>query len=90
MAKQSAAELAQAKPGFGGKLKRVFTNMGKSLKRVFFDTIAELKKVTWPTRENLINYTLIVLLFMAVLAVVVFALDTGASMLVNMLTRLRV
>jgi len=89
MAKQTATDGVKAKPSFGEKVKRVFVNMGKNLKRLFMDTIAELRKVTWPTRENLVNYTLIVLLFMAVLAVVVFALDTGASMLVNMLTKLR-
>lgn len=46
------------------------------------DVVAELKRVTWPTKKELINYTLAVLAFVAVSAVVIYALDLvfGAGM----------
>lgn len=45
----------------------------------------ELKKVTWPSRTDLINYTLIVLAFMTFMGVVIGLLDAGASSLIAML-----
>ncbi|NLB38670.1 MAG: preprotein translocase subunit SecE [Clostridiales bacterium] len=45
----------------------------------------ELKKVTWPSRADLINYTLIVLAFMIFMGVVIGLLDAGASGLIAML-----
>ena len=45
----------------------------------------ELKKVTWPTKEKLITYSVIVLLFMLFMGVVIGLLDMGASALVRLL-----
>jgi len=42
-----------------------------------------LKKVTWPTRKDLVSYTTIVLIFMVIMAVIVGALDWGASGLIR-------
>ncbi|OFI37443.1 preprotein translocase subunit SecE [Arthrobacter sp. SW1] len=39
--------------------------------------IGELKKVVAPTRKELINYTLVVLVFVAVMMVIVSLLDIG-------------
>ncbi|HIS00691.1 MAG TPA: preprotein translocase subunit SecE [Candidatus Excrementavichristensenella intestinipullorum] len=44
---------------------------------------SELKKVTWPTRKEMINYTLVVLAFMLVMGVVIGLLDGGAAWLVS-------
>jgi len=44
--------------------------------------IAELKKVVWPTREQLVTYTTVVILFVTVLALVVSAFDFGFTRLV--------
>jgi preprotein translocase subunit SecE len=44
----------------------------------------ELKKVTWPTREKLTNYSVIVMLFMLFMMVVIGLLDTGATSLVTL------
>lgn len=41
------------------------------LKEVF----AELKKVSWPTRKDLISYTLAVIVFVLLFSVVIGALD---------------
>ncbi|MEI6405231.1 MAG: preprotein translocase subunit SecE [Actinomycetes bacterium] len=44
--------------------------------------LAELKKVVWPTREQLVTYTAVVIVFVTVLALVVSALDLGFTKLV--------
>ena len=42
---------------------------------IFKDTRAELKKVVWPTRKQIVNNTLWVILLVAVVAVVVLGID---------------
>jgi preprotein translocase subunit SecE len=44
--------------------------------------LAELKKVVWPTREQLGTYTLVVIVFVTILALLVSALDLGFTRLV--------
>jgi preprotein translocase subunit SecE len=39
------------------------------------DVIQELKKVVWPTQRQLINYTIIVLVFVVIVALIIAALD---------------
>ena len=39
--------------------------------------IAELKKVVWPTRDQLVTYTIVVIVFVTVLALVVATMDLG-------------
>jgi preprotein translocase subunit SecE len=46
-------------------------NMGKFLKNVR----AELKKVNWPSRKDLVNYTMVVLLFSTLAAVGIWLAD---------------
>ena len=53
----------------------IFKRIGKFVK----DVISELKKVTWPSRKNLISYTVAVLVFVAIMMVVVYAIDSGAA-----------
>ena len=49
------------------------------------DMRGELKKVTWPSKKDLINYTLLVLAFIVFMGVVIGLLDLGASELVKAL-----
>ena len=37
--------------------------------------VAELRKVIWPTRRELVTYTVVVIVFVAVMAAIVAALD---------------
>ncbi len=71
---------SQKKPSF-------FSKVGAWLNRVFIlsfkNMIAELKKVTWPSRKDLINYSVIVIAFMVLMAVVIGLLDLGASTLLR-------
>ncbi len=56
----------------------------KSLWRRIKDVVSELKKVTWPTRKDLISYSLAVLAFIVVLAVVTGVIDMGLGALLNL------
>ena len=49
---------------------------------------AELKKVAWPSKKDLINYSIVVIGFVVGLAVVVGVLDTASSFLVQKLIAL--
>ncbi|MDP4690215.1 MAG: preprotein translocase subunit SecE [Candidatus Nanopelagicales bacterium] len=37
--------------------------------------VAELRKVIWPTRKELVTYTIVVIVFVAVMAAIVAAYD---------------
>ncbi len=64
---------------FGRGFVRFFARIGNAFKNMW----RELKKVTWPTREKLINYSIIVMLFMLFMMVVIGLMDTGATKLVG-------
>ncbi|HLS54088.1 MAG TPA: preprotein translocase subunit SecE [Tissierellaceae bacterium] len=38
---------------------------------------AEMKKVVWPNRQELVNYTGVVILISAIISVIVYILDLG-------------
>ena len=54
----------------------------------FKNMVAELKKVAWPSKKDLINYSIIVIGFVFVLALVVGLLDTASSFVVKQLIEL--
>lgn len=37
--------------------------------------VAELRKVIWPTRKELVTYTIVVIVFVSIMAAIVAALD---------------
>ena len=45
------------------------------LTRFLREVVAELRKVIWPTRSQLVNYTLVVLVFVAIMVAYVAGLD---------------
>ena len=51
--------------------------------RFFGDTLAELKKVVWPTRQETIRLTIIVIVVCAIIAAILGALDYGFTRLVR-------
>ncbi len=81
MAKTNAP--AKEKLSFPKKFVLFFKNLGLRIGGSFKDMYSELKKVTWPTRKEMINYTLVVLAFMLVMGVVIGLLDGGAAWLVS-------
>ena len=62
-----------------------FKNLPKRIAKPFKNMYYELKKVTWPSKEKLIAYSIIVLLFMLFMGVVIGLLDMGASALIHLL-----
>ena len=66
---------------FGAGAKRFFLKIGNAFK----NTWHELRKVTWPTREKLVNFSIIVILMIIFLMVIIGLLDTGASALIQLM-----
>jgi len=58
------------------------------LVRYFKETRAEISKVTWPTREEGIRLTIVVLVVTIVSALFLFAVDTVFSFLIAQFVRL--
>jgi preprotein translocase subunit SecE len=59
-----------------------------ALVRYFKDTRAELAKVTWPTREEGIRLTTVVLVVTTISAIVLFGIDSIFSLIVALLLQL--
>lgn len=53
----------------------------------FSDSWSELKKVKWPSRKEMVSYTLVVLGTVAFVTIYFFILDIGISELVRLITR---
>ena len=62
-----------------------FKNLPARISKPFKNMYYELKKVTWPSKEKLITYSVIVLVFMLFMGIVIGLLDMGASALVRLL-----
>jgi preprotein translocase subunit SecE len=67
------------------KILNWFKTLPARISKPFKNMYYELKKVTWPTKEKLIAYSIVVLVFMLFMGVVIGLLDMGASALVRML-----
>ncbi len=62
-------EPTATRPAGGGRGGRV----GRFLREV----VSELRKVLWPTRKELITYTIVVIIFVVVMVAIVAGLDVG-------------
>ena len=77
-----------AKKAGESKLSKIiawFKNLPQKISKPFKNMYYELKKVTWPSKQKLIAYSVIVLVFMLFMGIVIGLLDMGASALVRML-----
>ena len=72
------------KPSFIKRVGNSFKRFGRFFKNMWH----ELKKVSWPSKKDLVNYSLVVIGFVVVLAVIVGLLDTASSSLVKLLIQL--
>lgn len=64
----------------GSKLK----NIGSSLVKFFKEVRGELKKVVWPSRKQLVNNTLTVLLSCLIIGMIIWLADFGLSYIVDL------
>ena len=76
------------KPGFFTRAKNWIVALPGRISGAFKNTAAELKKVAWPSKKDLINYSVVVIAFVVALAIIVGLLDTGSSFLVKKLIAL--
>ena len=70
------------KPGFAERFVNFFKGIGRSFKNMFH----ELKKVSWPTKKDMINYSVVVFVFMIVMGVIIGVFDLGAGTLIKLIT----
>jgi len=60
---------------------------GNPIAKWFRSTVSELKKVVWPSFAKTRKNTLIVLIYIAVIGIIIFALDAGIfAPLIGLLT----
>ncbi len=76
------------KVGFFTRAKNFVVALPKRIANAFKNMVAELKKVAWPSKKDLINYSIVVIGFVVVLAVIVGVLDTASSFVVKQLIEL--
>ena len=82
-----SAEKAVRKSG-ENKLSKIiswFAKLPARIAKPFRNMYYELKKVSWPSKQKLINYSIIVLCFMLFMGIVIGLLDMGASALIKLL-----
>ena len=90
--KKAAVQAEKAvKKEAGGKLGKIlnwFKTLPSRISKPFKNMFYELKKVTWPSKKKLINYSIIVLLFMLFMGIVIGVLDMGATELIRAIMKL--
>ena len=59
------------------------TDNSSKMKAHFVGMKSELKKVIWPTKKELINYTTVVIVMCAVVALVVWIIDSGLNKILS-------
>ena len=67
------------------KITKWFKELPQRISKPFKNMYYELKKVTWPSKQKLVAYSIIVLVFMLFMGIVIGLLDMGASALVKLL-----
>lgn len=65
--------------------KNFLTRIADSIRRYFRETIGELRKVSWPTRQQALNLTGIVLIVIALMTVFLGVLDVAFAQLFKLI-----
>jgi len=55
--------------------------------RFFKDIWSELKKTTWPEKKDLVNYSIAVIVFILIFAIIVGVIDFGLEQLLLLFTK---
>ncbi|MCQ2458463.1 MAG: preprotein translocase subunit SecE [Clostridia bacterium] len=82
---QAKKSVKKAEAGKLQKILKWFADLPQKIAKPFKNMWYELKKVTWPSKNKLIAYSVIVLVFMLFMGIVIGLLDMGASALVKLL-----
>ena len=78
MATQTQGQGAERRGGSGRADRRDRTTPALFTRQA----VAELRKVIWPTRNELVTYTVVALVFIVIMTVIVTSLDYGFTKLV--------
>ena len=79
MATQTRGEAPEKRSGAGRAAKRE----NRTTPALFFrQMVGELRKVIWPTRKELVTYTVVCLTFVVFMVIIVTSLDYGFTKLV--------
>ena len=70
---QTRGDAPAAKPSPAGRRGGPLARLARFIREV----IAELGKVIWPTRKELVTYTIVVIVFVSVMTAIVAGLDIG-------------
>ena len=65
------------------KKENFFVRAGKRISRWFREMKSELKKVVWPTKSQMINNTLIVLVCVVIVGIFIWVFDFAGNAIVN-------
>ena len=65
------------------KKQNIFVRAGARIKKFFREMRSEMKKVVWPTKSQLINNTIIVLVCVLVVGIFICAFDAIANLVVQ-------
>ena len=84
---KSVQEKNTGKPSFGTRFVNFFKNLPANIARPFRNMVRELKLVTWPSKKDVLNYTVLVLAFIAFMGIVIGLLDLGATELVKVMVK---
>jgi len=71
----AATDKVEREPEAAGGSRRGGRNPVTNGRRYLREVAAEMRKVVWPTRNELVTYTGVVLVFVTVMIALVFALD---------------
>lgn len=76
------------KPNFFVRFLNFFKKLGKGIVKAFKNTYYELKKVTWPSKHDLLTYSLVTLGFMVFMGIIIYVIDLGSAKLVDLLLKI--
>ena len=78
---KAAEKVAKAAKGTGKKSDKpgAFSRIRKGSKRFFKDFKGEAKKIVWPDARTVLKSTGIVILVVAIVSIIIFAIDTGLT-----------
>ena len=76
-----AVENKSTKPSFFQRVGNFFKGVGRFFKNMYH----ELKKVSWPSKKELVNYSVVVFIFMIIMGIIIGLFDIGAGKLVDII-----
>lgn len=65
------------------KKANIFVRAASRIKRFFRELKSELKKVVWPSKNQMVNNTLIVLLCVLIVGIFIWVFDAVAGLVIN-------